>query len=118
MKSHPSFPATRKATAAWQRHPRQAESRGTHEIGQDPDLRHAIEQSMDRLVAALETRLGAAAEVTSQAAFKRDFGIARSDSWTVMWDWPAERAHEVINYLEGRYAEASGKLPARPRGHR
>lgn len=79
-------------------------------IGADPALRQGIEDAFMRLGRAREACFGDAAYLTATACFKRDFGIGKMQPWTVVWDWPACRADEILNYLEGRRAEAEGGL--------
>ena len=77
-------------------------------IGADAELRQRIEEAFLRLGQARETSFGDAAYLTATASFKRDFAIDTLQPWTAVWDWPASRAVEILNYLDGRYAEAVG----------
>ncbi len=81
-------------------------------IGADPGLREHIERSLDALISAREARLGYAARRAVIVGFKRDFAMMAGAPWASVWDWPEHRAAEVLNYLEGRYAETVGKTTA------
>ncbi|OVZ61275.1 hypothetical protein CDO44_06460 [Pigmentiphaga sp. NML080357] len=81
-------------------------------IGADPDLRRRIESALAELGKAREARFGYAAYGAVVAALKRDFAIASYLPWTEIWNWPAERADEIINYLHGRHAETLGRPSA------
>ncbi|WP_124079726.1 hypothetical protein [Pigmentiphaga humi] len=78
-------------------------------IGADPALRQRIETALAELGRAREERFGYAAYRAVIAGFKRDFSIASYLPWTAIWDWPVGRADEILNYLEGRYAETLGR---------
>ncbi|MDX3906615.1 MAG: hypothetical protein QHC78_13085 [Pigmentiphaga sp.] len=77
-------------------------------IGADPVLRHRIESALEKLCRAREQCLGYTAYAAVVAGFKRDFAIASYLPWTEIWNWPAERAAEILNYLHGRHAETLG----------
>lgn len=77
-------------------------------IGGDVVLRYRIEEALRRLGEARVASFGDAAYSTTIASLKRDFGINKRQPWTMVWGWPAHRGAEILNYLEGRYAEAVG----------
>jgi len=81
-------------------------------IGADSRLRHRIESALNELCKARERQFGYAAQGAVVAALKRDFGIAPHLPWTEIWNWPASRADEILNYLSGRYAETIGRPAA------
>jgi hypothetical protein len=80
-------------------------------IGDAPDVLAAIEAAFSRLVAQREGWLGEDAYAATLSAFKRDFGMAASDSWDTLCRWPLSRATQVLHYLNGRYAESLGRTP-------
>lgn len=77
-------------------------------IGGDAQVCKRIEDGFTRLGAARQRNLGGDAYATTTASFKRDFAIRKSAPWTVILSWPAHRANEILNYLDGRHSEAIG----------
>lgn len=77
-------------------------------IGSDRKLCERIQPAFTKLGKAREACFGAQAYLSATASFKRDFAIRRMQSWTIVMTWPAYRAAEILNYLDGRYNEAVG----------
>lgn len=78
-------------------------------IGADTKLRQHIESALESLGQAREQCFGYAAYGAVVAGLKRDFAIPSYLPWTEIWNWPAERADEILNYLHGRHAETLGR---------
>lgn len=83
-------------------------------IGADAGLRGRIEAALADLGRAREECFGYAAYGAVVAGLKRDFAIPSYVPWTDIWNWPADRADEILNYLHGRHAETLGR-PAQRR---
>jgi hypothetical protein len=83
-------------------------------IGADAVLRGRIESALADLGRAREECFGYAAYGAVVAGLKRDFAIPSYLPWTDIWNWPADRADEILNYLHGRHAETLGR-PAQRR---
>jgi len=80
-------------------------------IGADAGLRRRIESALEGLGRARERHFGYAAYGAVVAGLKRDFAIPSHLPWTDIWNWPADRADEILNYLRGRHAETLGRPP-------
>jgi len=78
-------------------------------IGDAPEVLAAIECAFARVVECRGARLGDDAYAATLSAFKRDFGMAPTESWDALCDWPVSRGSQVLHYLNGRYAEATGR---------
>lgn len=77
-------------------------------IGADQTLCERIHTAFAKLGKAREACFGNQAYPSALASFKRDFAIGSTQSWTVVMTWPAHRAAEILNYLDGRHHEAVG----------
>lgn len=78
-------------------------------IGESPEVLSAIECAFTRVVECRCDRLGDDAYAATLSAFKRDFGMAQNESWDAVCNWPVSRGNQVLHYLNGRYAEATGR---------
>lgn len=93
-------------------------------IGGNPDIKTSILERFNRLGEEREKRFGKSAYQVMYGKFKSDFGI-KSGAWTIIWNWPIERAGAIINYLDALYDNTiqgrkekafkkEGRIPSKP----
>lgn len=68
-------------------------------IGANPTLKNKIESMINELGLRREKRFGKKAYPVIRSNLKKDFGIPKTEKWTIVWDWPESRASELINYF-------------------
>lgn len=77
-------------------------------IGANGLLKERVKEAFGQLGKEREKRFGKSAYQALYAKFKTDFSIPKELPWTIIWDWPASRADEIITYLGGKFGNTIG----------
>jgi hypothetical protein len=80
-------------------------------IGANGLLKERIKEAFGKLGTEREKRFGKSAYGVMYAKFKSDFKIPDDLPWTIIWDWPASRSAEIIEYLSDKFTNTiAGKV--------
>lgn len=80
-------------------------------IGADGVLKEQVKEAFGKLGTEREKRFGKSAYQVMYSTFKKDFSIPKELPWTIIWDWPASRAGEILAHLDEKYgATIGGKI--------